>query len=85
MFQRWYGLVCRVDQSPQLRLLILIVKELNISLILTGKGGHTEIKKGGTERQTEQDQIVDLKHLSVVHMSLEDEQHSRPIHQGYHQ
>ena len=33
----------------------------------------TEIEKGGTERQTEKHQVIDLKHLGIIHMPLKDE------------
>ena len=35
--------------------------------------GLTEIEKGGTERQTEKHQVIDLKHLGIIHMPLKDE------------
>ena len=32
----------------------------------------TEIEKGGTERQTEKNQVINLKHLGIIHMPLEN-------------
>ena len=33
----------------------------------------TEIEQGCTERQTEKNQVVNLEHLGIIHVPLEDE------------
>ena len=45
--------------------------------------GLTEIEEGGTECQTEQNEVVDFEHLRIIHIPEQHEFHACPIHHGY--